>query len=134
MSQAAAAEPDAAEEMDASMRKRLPLQVRLVADAEGKLAELRINGRQSVRERPYQVLQDYVLQKIKSASDPAALRDEWEVELRADYALKYLQVVKAIDAVSGKKNDDGSVTPLLRKIKIVPDRRRPDTTPGTHVK
>jgi biopolymer transport protein ExbD len=54
---------------------------------------------------------------------PGSKADEAEVELDCDYALKYDNVVRAITAVSGKVEPDGTVVELVKKIKFTPPKK-----------
>jgi biopolymer transport protein ExbD len=61
---------------------------------------------------------------LKSSSSPG-LENETEVELDCDYTLKYEYVIKAITAISGEKQSDGSVVKLVQKIKFSPPKAAP---------
>jgi hypothetical protein len=59
---------------------------------------------------------------VGADSGPNSLAEKTEVEFDADYALKYVNVVKAITAVSGKL-ENGQIVELIRKIKFTPPKK-----------
>ena len=59
---------------------------------------------------------------VGADSGPNSLAEKTEVEFDADYALKYVNVVKAITAVSGQVKD-GQIVELIKKIKFTPPKR-----------
>jgi hypothetical protein len=52
------------------------------------------------------------------------MADKTEVELDCDYGLKYANVVRAITAVSGMPQPDGTVLELIKKIKFASPKKR----------
>jgi biopolymer transport protein ExbD len=54
---------------------------------------------------------------------PGSNADQAEVELDCDYGLKYDNVVRAITAVSGMVQPDGTVIELVKKIKFTPPKK-----------
>ena len=90
---------------------RLPLQLRLRADSNGDLSELRLNGRiLSGRAE----LQDLLV----SLADDRALQDR-PLHLACDYDLAYEEVIKTLDMVTGQRNAAGEVRPLIAHVKFV---------------
>ena len=62
-------------------------------------------------------LTNLVEQKLAGEGDPEA-GAETEVEFDIDYGLKYSYTVKAIAAVSGRVQPDGTVKKLIKKVKF----------------
>jgi len=60
---------------------------------------------------------------VGADSGPNSLAEKTEVEFDCDYGLKYVNVVKAITAVSGRV-EDGRVVELIRKIKFTPPKKQ----------
>jgi hypothetical protein len=54
---------------------------------------------------------------LASSANPDTA-NETEVEFDIEFNLKYGDTVRGIEAVSGRKNPDGSVTKLIEKIKF----------------
>lgn len=99
-----------------------PIKVRMVADANGNLAQLQLTGRNLGNDDgAFGRLNSDVLRIIGSPGNP--LMDELEVEIDADYNLHYRYIVKAISAVSGRMNEQGQIVRYVEKIKFAPPRR-----------
>ncbi len=97
-----------------------PLKLRLTADAEGKLAGVRLN------EQEFPQLSDlrgYILNLVGTDAGPDEGLQGAEVEIDCDYQLRYEFVVAAITQVSGYVANDGSVVKLIEKIKFSPPRQ-----------
>jgi len=94
------------------------IKVRLLADASGELAGVRMN---EVRLKGLDELRTQVRGIIHDASGSGTAASP-EVELDCDYNLKYEHTVRAITAISGFANPDGSVVKLVEKVKFAPRR------------
>jgi biopolymer transport protein ExbD len=96
-----------------------PVQVKMRADPDGKLAGITMNG---------QVVPDFEQLRRKVidlvGTGPGSNADKTEVELDCDYNLKYVNVVEAVSAVSGVPQSDGTTIDLIKKIKFTPPKRR----------
>ena len=102
------------------------IKVRMIANANGDLANLRLGERSLGNDaRCFQRLNDEILQLI---GQPGGARvKELEVEIDADYHLHFENVVKAIGACSGRLGKDGkTVIRYLEKIKFAQPRKNPD--------
>jgi biopolymer transport protein ExbD len=95
-----------------------PVRVRIAAGADGERAGIAMNG---VPVRDFDELQQRIVELV--GTGPESRADKTEVELDCDYALKYDNVVKAITAVSGVVQPDGTVVELIKKIKFTPPKR-----------
>jgi biopolymer transport protein ExbD len=96
-----------------------PVQVKMRADFDGKLAGITMNG-QGVPD--FEQLRRKVIDLV--GTGPGSNADKTEVELDCDYNLKYVNVVNAVSAVSGVPQADGTTIDLIKKIKFTPPKRR----------
>ena len=97
-----------------------PVRVKLSAGADGSLASIAMNG---APVNDFEELRKRVIGLVGTDTGPNSLAERTEVELDCDYSLKYVNVVRAITAVSGKVQD-GQVVELIKKIKFTPPKRR----------
>ena len=96
-----------------------PVRVKLSAGPDGALAGIAMNG-QPIGD--FEELRKRILALVGTDSGPNSLAERTEVELDCDYGLKYVNVVRAITAVSGKVQD-GQIVELIKKIKFTPPKR-----------
>ena len=96
-----------------------PVRVKLSAGPDGGLASNAMNG---TPVNDFEELRKRVIGLVGTDTGPNSLAERTEVELDCDYALKYVNVVRAITAVSGKVQD-GQVVELIKKIKFTPPKR-----------
>jgi biopolymer transport protein ExbD len=96
-----------------------PVRVKLSAGADGSLAGIAMNG---APVNDFEELRKRVIGLVGTDTGPNSLAERTEVELDCDYSLKYVNVVRAITAVSGKVQD-GQVVELIKKIKFTPPKR-----------
>jgi biopolymer transport protein ExbD len=97
-----------------------PVRVRLTAAPDGSLASIAMNGTQVA---DFEELRKRIIGLVGTDTGPNSLAEKTEVELDCDHQLKYVNVVRAITAVSGKVQD-GQIVELIRKIKFTPPKRR----------
>jgi len=95
-----------------------PLRVKLAAGADGRLASITMNGNPV---NDFDDLQKKVVSLVGKGRGPDSLADKTEVELDCDYGLRYVNVVRAISAVSGTVQD-GQIVELIKKIKFTPPK------------
>jgi len=55
---------------------------------------------------------------------PGSAADKAEVELDCDPNLSYDNVIRAVTAVSGQVQPDGTVVELIKKIKFAPPKKK----------
>jgi biopolymer transport protein ExbD len=96
-----------------------PVRVKLSAAPDGSLAAISMNGTPVA---DFDELRKRIIGLVGADSGPNSLAEKTEVEFDADYTLKYVNVVKAITAVSGKV-ENGLVVELIRKIKFTPPKK-----------
>jgi len=96
------------------------LKVRLVADPNGNLSKLTLDGVDLGNgDEAYNSLHAKVRSRIKDAGGPT---DTLEVEFDADYDLKYNYVIRAVDKISGYRAGGDSVTRLIEKVRFAKPR------------
>jgi biopolymer transport protein ExbD len=95
-----------------------PMKLRLVASSTGDCADIILNARSFSGANRWKELHAHVLSIVGDGSQ----RADAEVEIDADYNLKYENVIEAITAVSGSIGDDGQVVKLVEKIKFAPPK------------
>jgi biopolymer transport protein ExbD len=96
-----------------------PVRVKLSASPDGGLASIAMNG---TAVTDFDELRKRIIGLVGTDTGPNSLAERTEVELDCDYSLKYVNVVRAITAVSGKVQD-GQVVELIKKIKFTPPKR-----------
>ncbi len=100
-----------------------PLKVRMIADANGQLAQLTFNGRDMGNgSAAFQRLNMEVLKAVNAlrAAGPANV-DKQEVEIDPDYGLDYSNIIAAISACSGKMENKKMIR-YISRIKFAPIR------------
>jgi len=98
-----------------------PIQVRLVADIEGTLAGISMNGEPVL---DFGDLRQRVAKFVDVALESGASLEDVELEIDCDYKLNYINVINAITAVSGRL-EDGQLIEMVKKISFVPLERQP---------
>lgn len=99
-----------------------PMKLRLKASPSGNLAEIALNERTFAGGGAWNNLRSHVAGIIGDDRGPGSLQSTAEVEIDADYNLKYEFIIRAITAVSGSPQQDGSVIKLVEKIKFTPPK------------
>ena len=95
-----------------------PIKVKLSAGPDGSLAGIAMNGNGVA---DFNDLQRKVIGLVGRDRGPDSLAEKTEVEFDCDYGLKYVNVVRAITAVSGSVQD-GQIVELIKKIKFTPPK------------
>lgn len=111
--------PLASESAD-TLDEELPdlITVRLLAGENGNIASIIVDDNENLTEATmYQDLTRIVEQRLAGEGDPES-ESETEVEFEIAYNLKYSYTVKAIEAVSGRIQQDGTVKKLVQKVKF----------------
>jgi biopolymer transport protein ExbD len=93
-----------------------PIRLKISARPDGELASIAMNGNPVA---DFDDLRKKVVGIVGANTGPNSLAEKTEVELDCDYGLDYVNVVKAITAVSGQMKD-GQITELIKKIKFTP--------------
>ena len=98
----------------------LPLKLRMRADAQGRLSAMSLND--LTLGQDMDALRGKVVSMIGPSTPDQASEDGPEIEIDADYNLRYEHVINAITAVSGYKDGD-EVVKLIEKITFAKPRR-----------
>jgi biopolymer transport protein ExbD len=93
----------------------LPLQLRLTADADGKLAAIHCNDR---RFADFDQLHRFVLDLAAERTGYVAPLDDFTVDLDCDPQLDYRHTIDAITAVTGHLQGDGKRIELIRQVRF----------------
>ena len=96
-----------------------PVRVRMTAGPGGERTSLTMNG-QAVGD--FEELRRKVIDLV--GTGPGSNADKTEVELDCDADLKYDNVIRAVTAVSGMVQPDGTVVDLIKKIKFAPPKKK----------
>ncbi len=107
--------PDSPQEGSLEDQMLPPMTVRLRADSEGELAGIQFADRDFPS---FAALNQYVIQLVGSDRGPGSMADTAEVELDADFFLKYRYTMDAITAISGYVTPEGEVVKLIDKIRF----------------
>lgn len=97
-----------------------PMKLRLRASPTGNLAEIALNDRTFSAWRD---LHNHVAGIIGDDRGPGSIQSTAEIEIDADYNLRYEHVISAVTAVSGANQPNGSVIKLVEKIKFTPPKQ-----------
>ena len=115
--------PSAAAAQPADPTETLPLVLVMRAEPSGDLADLQLAGRSFGNDRvAFAKLRQYVRGLVADEGGPGT-GVEQEVELDCDYELHYLNVIAAIDAVTGYI-EGGERHHLIERIKFSPPEQR----------
>ncbi len=112
--------PLAAAASSAAVEPIPPIKVKLLADAQGALAGIRMGERGLAR---FSDLNNEIMRLVGGSAGPNAAESPFEVEIDADYNLRYENVVAAITAVSGYVDKDGHIIKLIDKLKFSPPKK-----------
>ncbi|MGE0756536.1 MAG: ExbD/TolR family protein [Pirellulaceae bacterium] len=96
-----------------------PIKVRMISNADGQLAGLRLNDRVI---DSMEALRLEIIGIVGDQRGPGSIQESAEVELDCDYQLNYEHVINAITAVSGYTDDSGNLVKLVEKIKFTPPK------------
>ena len=97
-----------------------PIIVRLTADDEGSLTEIQLNDLRLGTS--FDALRSRLISIVGFQRGPGSVADLAEVQIDSDYGLRYEYTVAALSAVTGYRADDGSIIPLVEKVKLTGDR------------
>ena len=113
--------PAAAREGPSNSTDLPPMVVRLTADDAGNLTGIQLEGNAF---GSFTDLNRRIIEIVGNDRGPGSIAESAEVEIDADYHLKYQHTVAAITAVSGYLTPDGHVVKLVEKIKFRPPAKR----------
>lgn len=96
-----------------------PIKVRLTANADGTLAGLYMGEAQL---GSFDLLHFAILDIVGTDRGPGSFAENAEVEIDADYNLRYEYVINTVTAISGRMSKDGQIMKLIEKVKFAPPR------------
>ena len=96
-----------------------PIRVRMTAGPGGERTSLTMNG-QPIGD--FDELRRRIVDLV--GAGPGSGADKTEVELDCDPDLSYDNVIRAVTAVSGQVQPDGTVIELIKKIKFAPPKKK----------
>ena len=96
------------------------LKVRLRARPDRELASLQLGDVVFTGEAPFFQLQSEIRSLVGDGAGPGSA--DQEVEIEADYNLKYRYVIQAITAITGYIDDNGQQHKLVERIRFAPLR------------
>jgi len=94
------------------------LKVRLRATPDGELAGVQLNDNQYSGDRPFLQLHEDIRSMISDSGGPGST--DQEVEIEADYDLKYRYAMNAITAITGEIDDNGEQHKLVERVRFAP--------------
>lgn len=115
--------PLPANEAPAAPSELPTLNLRMIADGEGVLSKLQLDTRVFEGDDRFLKLHSYIRGLIDDSGGPGTASDQ-EVEINADYELKYDYVMRAITALSGYI-ENGQRHQLIEKIRLTPPKEEP---------
>lgn len=105
-----------AEQMDEVLPDLITVKLR--AGDNGNISSIVTNSNETyIDGTMFQQLTDFVEQQLAGVGNPESAK-KTEVEFDIDFGLKYSYTIKAIEAVSGRIQPDGSIKKLVEKIKF----------------
>ena len=111
--------------MSTDFETTVPMSIRLVADAKGNIADIRVN-----EERSFQSFDDlhrHIIATVGTEGGPTGEGSGQEATIDADYSLKWSETIAAITAISGYVVDNRGrkdVVTLIQNIKFKPPAQR----------
>lgn len=105
----------------------VPMDIQLIADRNGNLADIRVNDERSFAS--FDELHRFVVTTVGSEGGPTGEGSNQEATIAADYNLRWAETISAITAISGYVVDDNGkkeVVKLIQNVKFKP----PEAPPG----
>jgi biopolymer transport protein ExbD len=103
-----------------------PMRLRLTAGADGILTGIRLNERDFAS---FEELHRHII-GIVGDDQPDSFRESAEIEIDADYQLRYEYTIQAITAITGYRTPDRNVVKLIENIRFSPPKPPPDGVEG----
>lgn len=99
----------------------LDMTLRLTANGEGELTGIRLNDKTF---DSFDELHLHVI-SIVGGDQPSSLRESAEIEIDADFQLRYEYVMRAVTAITGYRTENDEVVKLIEKIRFAPPKNTP---------
>ena len=104
-----------------------PMKLRLTADSEGELTGIQLNDITFDR---FDELHRRIISIVGGDQPDDSFRESAEIEIDADYQLRYEFVIAAITAVTGYRTPENEIVKLIEKIRFSPPKSPPKSPPG----
>jgi len=99
----------------------LDMTLRLTSNANGDITSIRLND---VEFTQFGDLHRHLISLV-GGDQPDSFRESAEIEIDADYQLRYEYVIQAITAVTGYRTPEDEVVKLIEKIRFSPPKTPP---------
>jgi len=99
----------------------LDMTLKLTSNAEGDLTGIKLNDNAFVG---FDDLHRHVIGLV-GGDQPDSFRESAEIEIDADFQLRYEYVIEAITAVTGYRTPENEVVKLIEKIRFSPPKQAP---------
>ena len=103
----------------------LDMKLRLTANAAGDLTGIRLNESTFSQ---FDELHRHIISLV-GGDQPDSFRESAEIEIDADYQLRYEYVIEAITAVTGYRTPENEIVKLIEKIRFSPPKSPPPDAP-----
>lgn len=100
----------------------LDMTLRLTANGEGDLTGIRLNDKVLGN---FDNLHLHVIDLV-GGDQPSTFRESAELEIDADFQLRYEYVIQAVTAVTGYRTENDEVVKLIEKIRFAPPKSQPE--------
>lgn len=100
----------------------LDMSLRLTANSEGDLTGIQLNDKAF---NGFDDLHNHVIALV-GGDQPDSFRESTEIEIDADYQLRYEYVIQAITAVTGYRTPENEIVKLIEKIRFSPPKAKPE--------
>lgn len=99
----------------------LDMSLRLTANGEGDLTGIRLNDKTF---DSFDELHLHVI-GVVGGDQPSTMRESAEIEIDADFQLRYEFIIRAVTAVTGYRTENDDVVKLIEKIRFAPPKEVP---------
>jgi biopolymer transport protein ExbD len=97
-----------------------PIKLKLTANDQGQLSGIHMGERAMGN---FKELNNAIIEIVGTDTGPDSLAAQTEVEIDADYDLRYENVVQAITAISGHVDSNGHIVKLIEKLKFTAPKK-----------
>lgn len=97
-----------------------PIKLKLTANSQGQLSGIHMGERAMDN---FKDLNNAIIEIVGTDTGPDSLAAQTEVEIDADYDLRYENVVQAITAISGHVDSTGHIVKLIEKLKFTAPKK-----------
>ena len=97
----------------------LDMTLRLTANGEGDLTGIRLNDTSF---QNFDELRVHIVDILGGDQPSSTMRESAEIEIDADYQLRYEFIIRAITSVTGYRTDSDDIVKLIEKIRFSPPK------------